>query len=72
MRSRSSLWTYLELSIQSDILMATCDVTAERRQDVMTSSVIRCRHYVRRQNVTADPAGGGAVSKVQGGQIGTL
>ena len=35
--------------------MATCDVTAERRQDVMTSSVIRWHHYVcRRQTVTAE------------------
>ena len=35
------------------ICMATCDVTAERCNDVMTSSVIRWRHYVcRRQTVT--------------------
>ena len=51
---RTSLGIFDDFLIFTFVCMATCDVTAERRNDVMTS-VIRWRHYVcRRQTVTAE------------------
>ena len=45
------LWSRINTFQFTFVYMATCDVTAERRKDVMTSSVIRWRHYVCRRHI---------------------